>query len=86
MEVIQIKSLICTNRFLCYPESLQKQQLLLLELFISFSENCWTIQFHLGVFLFSTIAGVLMFATGSPDGKRLTTEPHFYGQPAHKNV
>ena len=50
MEVIQIKSLICTNRFLCYPESLQKQQLLLLELFTSFSENCWTIQFHLGVF------------------------------------
>ena len=61
MEVIQIKSLICTSRFLFYAESLQKQQILLLKLFTSFSENCWTIQFHLGVSLFSTIVGVSMF-------------------------
>ena len=65
---------------------LTEQQILLLKLFTSFSENCWTIQFHLGVSLFNTIAGVLTFATGSPDAKRLTTEPHFYGQPVHKNA
>ena len=71
MEVIQIKSLICTSRFLCYAESLQKQQILLLKLFTSFSENCWTIQFHLGVSLFSTIVGVLMFANWITSWKKI---------------